>query len=695
MLINTKLNPRREIMSKKINLEYHSSKESLFINHIQKLQDSITESHPRIDGDNWDDLSTCIDILKNHALSDELIIRFTKLGEFLQNTGVIIGPFYDALLGLNHEQLSKALEEVSTFKYKLSKNAREYLFEKVFTDTAASKFNTAQMAELIYNFSIPNSKTWAKKATEFMTNLSSLKDENQQNYAIMWNRYVEPEEVLEFFKKINIKEYLTSLNAYSQARVIEKIFELKNLEGESELLSKLSHDISNFLPDMDPSVQKTFVWEAFDLRTTESGAELAKSLLAEVWANLPKMDRSVSEYIESNNYFTTSPKKYDLNYNILSDSFSPNLFRLLAQKANTDNNLIKQLILSGNRYFKEIANIVIYSFPGTHLNGEIIKTLILTGDKVKILESFRLTDIRSEKEQQKLIKDIISLWHSEKELQNDVFDILERCCIPDLGFFFPKALKAFIEELFDAKGMGKGNFTAFSKGNYELLTKLLPKIISLLNSADSEIQDLFLAKIFALRKDDYAYLGLPQVLLTLIDQIICMYDEMPIKFINKVINFTSLRMYEIPLKKQIYLNLANSLNKITTPEATNLFTEHLIEIILHSKIIKITIEEVLSSQTQQNKRIFMSCVKDLIISDQNTDTTKEIWIQIGKSLQNFEKSSQIEFLEYLGDLIKILKSKEFVSFEPFILEIKKLINGADPVMQLIIFNKLNKQKYPK
>ncbi|MCP5375049.1 MAG: hypothetical protein H6910_02115 [Rickettsiaceae bacterium] len=44
-------------MSKKINLEYHSSKESLFINHIQKLQDSITDSHPRIDGDNWDDLS--------------------------------------------------------------------------------------------------------------------------------------------------------------------------------------------------------------------------------------------------------------------------------------------------------------------------------------------------------------------------------------------------------------------------------------------------------------------------------------------------------------------------------------------------------------------------------------------------------------------------------------------------------------
>jgi hypothetical protein len=695
MLINTKLNPRREIVSKKINLEYHSSKESLFINHIQKLQDSITDSHPRIDGDNWDDLSTCIDILKSHALSDELIIRFTKLGEFLQNTGVLIGPFYNALLGLNPEQLLKALKEVSTFKYKLSENVREYLFEQLFADTAASKFNTSQMAELICNFSIPNSKTWAKKATEFMTHLSSLPGEEQKNYSITWLRYAEPEMALELFKDLNIKEYLTPLNAYSQARVIEKIFELKNLKEASDLLGKLLRQIKEFIPEMEPSVQKTFVREAFDLRTTESGAELAKSLLAEVWANLPKMDRSVSEYIESNNYFTTSPKKYDLNYNILSDSFSPNLCRLLAQKANTDNNLIKQLILSGNRYFKEIANNVIYSFPGTHLNGEIIKTLILTRDKVKILESFSLTDIHSEKEQQKLIKDIISLWHAEKELQNDIFDILERCCIPDLGFFFPKALKAFIEELFDAKGMGTGNFTAFSKGNYELLTKLLPQIINLLNSADSEIQDLFLAKIFALRKDDYAYLGLPQVLLTLSDQIICMYDEMPIKFINKVINFTSLRMYEIPLKKQIYLKLANSLHKITTPEATNLFTEHLIEIILHSKIIKITIEEVLSSQTQSNKIIFMSCVKDLIISDQKADTTKEIWIQIGKSLQNFEKSLQIKFLEYSGDLIKLLKPKEFVSFEPFILEIKKLINGADPVIQLIIFNKFKQTEISK
>jgi len=48
------------------------------------------------------------------------------------------------------------------------------------------------MAELICNLSISNSKTWAKKATEFMTHLSSLKDETQQNYSIIWQRYVEP-----------------------------------------------------------------------------------------------------------------------------------------------------------------------------------------------------------------------------------------------------------------------------------------------------------------------------------------------------------------------------------------------------------------------------------------------------------------------------------------------------------------------
>lgn len=82
----------------------------------------------------------------------------------------------------------------------------------------------------------------------------------------------------EFFKGIDIKEYLIPLNAYSQAREIEKIFELKNLKEVPDLLSKLLHKIKEFIPEMEPSVQETF-----DLRTTESGAELAKSLLAEVF----------------------------------------------------------------------------------------------------------------------------------------------------------------------------------------------------------------------------------------------------------------------------------------------------------------------------------------------------------------------------------------------------------------------------
>ena len=94
-------------MSKKTNLEYHPSQELPFISHLQKLEDSITDSHAAIDHDNWEDLKTCIDILKDHTLSDELIIRFTKLGTSLQNTGMIISSFYDALLGLNHIMVPK------------------------------------------------------------------------------------------------------------------------------------------------------------------------------------------------------------------------------------------------------------------------------------------------------------------------------------------------------------------------------------------------------------------------------------------------------------------------------------------------------------------------------------------------------------------------------------------------------------
>ena len=96
--------------------------------------------------------------------------------------------------------------------------------------------------------------------------------------------------VFEFFKNINIKEYLTPLNAYSQARVIEKIFELKNVKEASNLLKKLSHEINKFLPQMDPSVQNVFIREVFDLRSTETGAELARILLPQIFKLLPDLD---------------------------------------------------------------------------------------------------------------------------------------------------------------------------------------------------------------------------------------------------------------------------------------------------------------------------------------------------------------------------------------------------------------------
>ena len=276
----------------------------------------------------------------------------------------------------------------------------------------------------------------------------------------------------------------------------------------------------------------------------------------------------------------------------------------------------------------------------------------------------------------------------KKKLQEDILDILKSSYVN----FFPKVArevqKAFIEELFDAKGMGIGHFTAFSKENYELLTKLLPQIINALNTADSEIQDWFLAKIFALRNDDYAYLGLPQVLLTLSDQIPSMLDEMLIKLINKLKNSASLREYEIPLKKQIYLKLANSLNKIANPVAKNLFIKHLIKLVSNPGIIKITIEEILSSQFEHNKRNFMSGVKDLIIFYRDADTLKEIWFQLSKLLPSFNSLTQIQFLEFSFEIIKILDLHEFLSLKPVISEITKLIESKDPSEQLKMFNAL-------
>lgn len=50
----------------------------------------------------------------------------------------------------------------------------------------------------------------------------------------------------------------------------------------------------------------------------------------------------------------------------------------------------------------------------SHMNGEVIKTLILKGEKDMILESFKLSDIHNKKEQIKSLKEIFSLWHDEK-----------------------------------------------------------------------------------------------------------------------------------------------------------------------------------------------------------------------------------------------------------------------------------------
>lgn len=685
-------------MAKKINLEYQSSGKSLFLDHLQKLEGSITDSRLIIDGANWEDLSTCIDILKSHTLSDELIIRFTKLGSALQNTGVIISSFYDALLSLNHEQLSKALEEVSTFKYKLSENAIEYLFEKLFTSTAASKFNTEQMTEIIYNLSIPNSPAWSKKATELMKYLSNFKDEDQQNYSVTWQRNVETKIFLEFFKDINIKRYLASLNAYSQVSVIRKMFELKNLKGESDLLSKLSHNISEFLPEMHPFVQEAFVQETFDLRTTETGAKLAKVLLPIIIELLPKIDKSVQKYLHDQNYFIASPKKYDPNCEILSKAFSPRIFSLLAEKAKTDNEFIKQLILTGNTSFKVTAGREIFSSQGTiHINGEIIKALILTGEKDKVLGLFKLSNIRDEKEQKKLVKEIFLLWHSEKKLREDVLDILRYSYVKFLPEVSQEVQKTFMEELFDAKGMGLCHFTAFSKENYELLIELLPGVIEVFssNKVDISIKKLFIIKIFALKNDGNAHLGLSPLLLTLTDLIGTMDKEMLLTFISKVKNLPGWKKYEIILQKEIYVSIAESLSKIKDKEVQKIFAKQLIHTVLSPETIEITIEKILSCGNQLSKIDFIKSAMHIIILSPNPDEMIKIWVQISKSLQSFTESEQEMFIESSCGLITSLNLQETSLFEPVMPEIQKLINSMNPIKQLELFNKLKSMEISK
>jgi hypothetical protein len=170
---------------------------------------------------------------------------------------------------------------------------------------------------------------------------------------------------------------------------------------------------------------------------------------------------------------------------------------------------------------------------------------------------------------------------------------------------------------------------------------------------------------------------------------------MLIKLINKLKNSTSLREYEIPLKKQIYLKLANSLNKIANPVAKNLFIKHLIKLVSNPGIIKITIEEILSSQFEHNKRNFMSGVKDLIIFYRDADTLKEIWVQLSKLLPSFNSFTQRQFLKFSFEIIKILKLGESSSFSPVISEIIKLIKTKDPLEQIKMFNELKSMEISK
>ena len=686
-------------MSKKINLEYQSSGKSLFLDHLQKLEDSITDNPPIINRNNWEDLTACIDILKSHTLSDELIIRFTKLGPSLPNAGVIISSFYDVLLGLNHEQLSKALEEVSTFKYKLSENAREYLFEKVFTGTTASKFNTAQMIEIICNLSMPKSQAWAKKATELMTHLSSLKDKDQQNYRIMWQRYTEPEMILEFFKNINIKKYLTSLNVYAQERVIQKMFELKYLQGESDLLSKLTYDISEFLPETHPSLQKTFIYEAFDLRTTESGAKVARILFPQIFKLLPDLDQSVQEYLEDENYFISSPKEHDPKFNILASSISTErgISKTLLEKMRTDDTLKKQAILTGSESFMGLSYQAIFGGKRGSINGDIIKALILKEQKGAILKLIKLSDISGAEEQIKSVKEIFALWHSEKKLQKDVFDLLVNCYVKFLPEVSQEVQETFIEELFDAKGMGLEHFTAFSKENYELLIELLPGVIEVFSSkkVDISIKKLFIIKIFALKNDGNAHLGLSPLLLTLTDLIGTMDKEMLLTFISQVKDLPGWKKYEIILQKEIYLSIAESLSKIKDKEVQKIFAKQLTQTVLNPETVEITIEKILSCGNQLSKIDFIKSAMHIIILSPNPDEMIKIWVQISKSLQTFTESEQEMFIESSCDLITSLNLQENSLFKPVMPEIYKLINSMNPIKQLELFNKLKSMEISK
>jgi hypothetical protein len=79
-------------------------------------------------------------------------------------------------------------------------------------------------------------------------------------------------------------------------------------------------------------------------------------------------------------------------------------------------------LLTKNDFFIELSYCAIDHHK--HINKDIIKTLLLAGLKEEIAPYFNLSDIHDEQEQITSIKEIFALWHSEKELQKDVFDVL-------------------------------------------------------------------------------------------------------------------------------------------------------------------------------------------------------------------------------------------------------------------------------
>jgi hypothetical protein len=95
-----------------------------------------------------------------------------------------------------------------------------------------------------------------------------------------------------------------------------------------------------------------------NLRSTETGAKIAaEGLLNKICELLPDMNPTVLQYLENNNYFITSPKEYDPNFNILASSMkAAKKIKLdLKKKLVTDDQFKKLLLLTKNNFFMELS----------------------------------------------------------------------------------------------------------------------------------------------------------------------------------------------------------------------------------------------------------------------------------------------------------------------------------------------------